>query len=113
MSVRQTFRRTIRSLIQEYKNVEFSDKVLDIISLLGLLFFLISLFSTYLISGFNVINVIFVMYPLGIAGLAATFRMKRRDDPEKTEGLFKEWLIINIGFLAIIAIILVIAIALY
>lgn len=113
MSTRRSFKETIRILYQEYKNVEFSDRILDLISVLGIVFFVISLFSINLFSTFNVINIVFALYPLGLAGIAASFRMKRRDKPEETEHLFKEWLAVNIILLVIIAFIILIAIILY
>ena len=48
-----------------------------------------------------------MLYPLAVGGLAAAFRMKRRDKPEETENLFKEWLIV-MGTITGIGLILII-----
>jgi hypothetical protein len=107
MSGRQSIGETLRSVRKEMSKFEFSDKILDLISIVGVTLFIISFISIFLTDKFNIVNIVFMLYPLAVGGLAAAFRMKRRDKPEDTQKMFKEWLIImgsttGIGILIII-----------
>jgi hypothetical protein len=108
MSSRQSIGETLRSVRQEIKKVEFSDKILDLISIVGVALFIISFISVFLSEKFNIVNIVFLLYPLAVGGLAAAFRMKRRDKPEDTPKMFREWLIVMsiITFIGILMIII-------
>ena len=107
MSSRQNIGETLRSIRKEVGQFEFSDKVLDLISIIGVVLFIISFISIFLTDKFNIVNIVFMLYPLAVGGLAAAFRMKRRDKPEETENMFKEWLII-MGTITVISILIII-----
>ena len=107
MSSRQSIGETFRSVRQEIKKVEFSDKILDLISIIGVVLFIVSFISVFLTNKFNIVNIVFLLYPLAVGGLAAAFRMKRRDKPEDTPKMFREWLII-MGVITVIAILMII-----
>ena len=110
MSLRGEFANMWETLKEEYKKVEFSDKILDLVSIAGVVLFLAGLVILDLQHQFNVINIIFIMYPLFLSGMTAAFRMKRRDKPEETPKLLKEWLIIMGVYLVIVFITIILAI---
>jgi len=112
MSLRSDVGNLLKTLKDEYHKVEFSDKILDIVSVTGVILFLIGLFAVDLQHQFNILNIIFIMYPLFIGGTAATFRMKRRDKQEDTPKLLKEWLTIMGTYLLIIFITIIVALVL-
>ena len=107
MSLRQNIGETFRTIRKEYAKTEFSEKILDLISISGVVLFLIAFLAVFFSSKFNVANIIFLLYPLGIAGVSAAFRMRKRDRPEDNEKLFKDWIWI-IGTFTVIAIISII-----
>ncbi|MCG3220821.1 MAG: hypothetical protein H7641_05515, partial [Candidatus Heimdallarchaeota archaeon] len=105
----QNIGETLRSVRREIRKFEFSDKVLDLISIIGVVLFMISFISVFLSKKFNIVNIVFMLYPLAVGGLAAAFRMKRRDKPEETPKMFREWLIIMGSITAIGLIMIIIA----
>ena len=107
MSIRQTIQETFRGIKEEYSKVEFSDKILDLISIVSLLLFFVSLISVFVSGKFNTINIVFIVYPLIVSGMSIATRMKRREKPETTPDLFKEWLWI-FGTITVIALIVII-----
>jgi len=107
MSSRQKIGETLRSVRKEIGKFEFSDKILDLISIIGVVLFIISFLSVFLSEKFNIVNIVFMIYPLAVGGLAAAFRMKRRDKPEETPKMFREWLIV-MGSITVIGIIVII-----
>ncbi len=108
MSIRQTIGKTFKSIREEYGKTEFGDKILDLISITGAVLFVVSFISVWLgDKAFNAVNIVFMLYPLGLAGIASSFRMKRRDKPEDTGKMFKEWTWI-MGILTLICVIIVI-----
>ena len=107
MSIRQNVVKTIKTVKEEYRKVDFGDKLLDLISIVGIVLFLVSFVSVFLSRVFNAANIVFMLYPLGLAGVAASFRMKKRDRPEDAEKLFKEWVWI-FGTITVISIIVII-----
>jgi hypothetical protein len=109
MSSRQNIGESFRTIRKEIGKFEFSDKILDLISFIGVALFIISFISVFLTDKFNIVNIVFMLYPLGVGGLAAAFRMKRRDKPEETPKMFKEWLIIMGTITAISILIIIIA----
>lgn len=113
MSLRDNLGSTFRSVKEEFKKFEFSDIVLDLIAIIGFVLFLVALVSVFLSSKFNTVNIIFILYPLGVAGTAAAFRMRRREKPEETPKLFKDWIIIIGSMTAIAVLILILAFVLY
>ena len=113
MSIRETLGETFGAIKKEYKKVDTVDKILDVISLTGLVLFFISLISVFIGSDFNSLNIPLILYPLGIGGIATTLRMKKRDHPEESGSLFKEWLILTSVLTAIIIVIIIVALVLY
>ena len=113
MSIRETLRETFSAIKKEYSKVDSADKILDVISITGLILFFISLFSVFIGSNFNSLNIPLLLFPLGIGGIATALRMKKRDNPEESGSLFKEWLILTGTLTAIIIIIIIIALVLY
>ena len=113
MSIRKNIGETFKSIKNEFKKFEFSDIVLDIIAIAGFVLFLVALVSVFLASKFNTVNIVFILYPLGIAGSAAAFRMRRREKPEETPKLFKDWLIVVGTMTAIAVLILILAFVIY
>ena len=107
MSLRQSIGETFRTIRKEYAKTEFSDKVLDVISISGVVLFLVAFLSVFISEKFNVVNIVFLLYPLGIAGVSASFRMRKRDRPEDNEKLFRDWIII-ISTFTVIALLVVI-----
>ncbi|MCG3260693.1 MAG: hypothetical protein H7644_13155 [Candidatus Heimdallarchaeota archaeon] len=107
MSIRQNVVKTLKTVKEEYGKVDFGDKLLDLISIVGIVLFLASFISVFLSRVFNAVNIVFMLYPLGLAGIAASFRMKKRDKPEEAEKLFKEWVWI-FGTFTVISIIIII-----
>ena len=107
MSLRQNIGETFRTIRKEYAKTEFNDKLLDLISISGVVLFLIAFFSVFISSKFNVVNIVFMIYPLGLAGVSTSFRMRKRDRPEENEKLFKDWIWIVSTF-TIIAVIVII-----
>ncbi len=107
MSVRQTIRDTLSNIRKEYGKIEFSDKILDLISITGLALFIVSLITVYLSGKFNVVNIVFMLYPLIVSGVAAFTRMRKREDSTSVEKLFKDWIWI-MGTITVIAIIVII-----
>ncbi|MHA2256319.1 MAG: hypothetical protein ACXAAM_09615 [Candidatus Heimdallarchaeaceae archaeon] len=92
MSSRQNIGESFRSIRKEIGKFEFSDKI-----------------SVFLSDKFNIVNIVFMLYPLAVGGLAAAFRMKRRDKPEETPKMFREWLIVMGSITAIGIIVIIIA----
>ncbi|MCE7738850.1 MAG: hypothetical protein GPJ50_05680 [Candidatus Heimdallarchaeota archaeon] len=107
MNIRQNIVKTFKTVKEEYGKVDFGDKLLDLISIVGIVLFLASFISVFLSRVFNTVNVVFMLYPLGLAGIAASFRMKKREKPEEAEKLFKEWVWI-FGTITVISIIIII-----
>lgn len=107
MNIRQNVVKTLKTVKEEYGKVDFGDKILDLISIVGLVLFLVSFVSVFLSRIFNAVNIVFILYPLGLAGIAASFRMKKRDKPEEAEKLFKEWVWI-FGTITVISAIIII-----
>ena len=107
MSVRQTIRDTFSNIKKEYGKIEFSDKILDLISITGLALFIVSLITVYLSGKFNVVNVVFILYPMIVSGVAAFTRMRKRENPNSVAKLFKDWIWI-MGTFTVIAIIVII-----
>lgn len=107
MSLRQNLGETFRNIRKEYAKTEFSDKMLDLISIAGVVLFLVAFLSVFISEKFNVVNIVFIIYPLGIAGVSAAFRMRKRDRPEDNEKLFRDWILI-ISTFTVIAIIVII-----
>ncbi len=112
MSIRENIGKTISSAKGEYGKIDFGDKILDLISLVGTVLFLISMISVFISSKFNVINIIFVLYPLTVGGIAAALRMKKREKPEEAGNIFKEWIWIMGGITTICLIIIILALVL-
>ncbi|MHA1668592.1 MAG: hypothetical protein ACTSUR_08040 [Candidatus Heimdallarchaeaceae archaeon] len=110
MSIKENIGQTFRSIRDEFKQFDRSDKILDIISLTGVILFLISFISVYISGKFNAINIVFILYPMAVAGLAITFRMKKREKPETIPTLFKEWVSIFITLTVIVIIVIIITI---
>jgi hypothetical protein len=109
MSIRQTIGKTFRTIREEYGKVDLGDRILDLISITGAVLFIVSFVSVYLGNrAFNAVNIVFMLYPLGVAGIASSFRMKKRDKPEEAGKMFKEWIWImgTLTFISIIVIIL-------
>ncbi|MFW9853067.1 MAG: hypothetical protein ACFFDS_08995 [Candidatus Thorarchaeota archaeon] len=113
MSLRQTIEETFKSIKNEFKKFEFSDVVLDLIAIAGFVLFLVALVSVFLASKFNTVNIVFILYPLGVAGSAAAFRMRRREKPEETPKLFRDWLIVIGTMTAIAVLIMILAFVIY
>jgi len=107
MSIRENLGKTISSAKEEYGKLEFGDKMLDLISIVGAVLFIVSFVSVFLSSKWNVVNIIFIIYPLAVGGIAAALRMKKRERPEEAGNIFKEWLWI-IGGITLIALIIII-----
>lgn len=107
MNIRQNVVKTLKTVKEEYGKVDFGDKILDLISIVGIVLFLVSFVSVFLSRIFNAVNIVFILYPLGLAGIAASFRMKKRDKPEETGKLFKEWVWI-FGTITVISVIIII-----
>ncbi|MCE7748744.1 MAG: hypothetical protein GPJ51_10120 [Candidatus Heimdallarchaeota archaeon] len=107
MNIRQNVVKTLKTVKEEYGKVDFGDKILDLISIVGIVLFLVSFVSVFLSRIFNAVNIVFILYPLGLAGIAASFRMKKRDKPEEAEKLFKEWVWI-FGTITVISAIIII-----
>ncbi|MBY9000518.1 MAG: hypothetical protein KGD64_06355 [Candidatus Heimdallarchaeota archaeon] len=107
MSVRQTIRDTLSNIRKEYGKIEFSDKILDLISITSFALFIVSLVTVFLSGKINPINVVFTLYPLVVSGIAAATRMRKRENPESVPKLFKEWLWI-IGTITVISLIIII-----
>ena len=107
MSIRQNIVKTFKTVKEEYGKVDFGDKLLDLISIFGIVLFLAAFISVFLSRVFNAVNIVFMLYPLGLAGIASSFRMKKRDRPEDAEKLFKEWVWI-FGTITVISIIVII-----
>jgi hypothetical protein len=110
---RQSFGETIRTIGKEIKEFEWSDRILDLIAIVGAVLFIISFFSVYLGDNFNSINIFFILYPLAVSGLAAAFRTKILEKPEDKAKMFRDWLIIMgaITLLGVIVMIIAFAIA--
>ena len=108
MSIRENIGKTLTSAKDEYGKVDFGDKILDLISIVGAVLFLISFISVFISSKWNVVNIVFILYPLSVGGVAASLRMKKREKPEETGNIFKEWLWImgGVTFIALLIIIL-------
>ena len=107
MSVRQTIRDTLSNIKKEYKKIEFSDKILDLISITSFALFIVSLLTVFLSGKFNVVNIVFILYPMIVAGVAAFTRMRKREDPASVPKLFKDWIWI-MGTITVIATIVII-----
>ena len=107
MSIRENIGKTLSSAKDEYGKVDFGDKILDLISIVGAALFLVSFVSVFVSSKWNVINIVFILYPLAVGGIAAALRMKKREKPEAAGDIFKEWLWI-IGGITVIALIIII-----
>ncbi len=112
MSIRENIGKTISSVKEEYGKIDFGDKILDLISIVGVVIFLISLVSVFLSARFNAVNIVFLLYPLAVGGVAAALRMKKREKPEEAGNIFKEWAWIMGGITAIAIIIIILAIVL-
>jgi len=104
---KQSFGDTLRTIGKEIKEFELSDKILDLIAIVGAALFIVSFISVYLSDNFNTINIFFILYPLAVSGLAAAFRTRKIEKPEDKVKLFKEWLII-MGTITVIGIIVII-----
>jgi len=113
MSLRENLGDTFRSIKKEFKKFEFSDIVLDLIAIAGFVLFLVALISVFLTKRWNTANIVFMLYPLGVAGTAAAFRMRRREKPEDTPKLFRDWIITISSMTAIAVIILIFAFVIY
>ena len=107
MSVKQTIRDTFSNIKKEYGKIEFSDKILDLISITGFALFIVSLIAVYLSGKFNVVNIVFILYPMFVSGVSAFTRMRKREDPASVAKLFKDWIWI-MGTFTVIAIIVII-----
>ena len=108
MSIRQTIGKTFKTIKDEYGKTEFGDKILDLISIVGAVLFIISFIVIFLgDKAFNAVNIVFMLYPLGLAGIASSFRMKKRDKPEEAGKMFKEWTWI-MGTLTLISVLVII-----
>ncbi len=107
MSVRQNIRDTLSNIKKEYGKIEFSDKILDLISLTSFALFIVSLVAVFLSGKFNVVNIVFTLYPMVVSGVAAFTRMRKREDPSSVTKLFKDWVWI-MGTITIIALIVII-----
>ncbi len=112
MSIRQSIGETVKSAREEYRKIDFGDKILDLISIVGAVLFIISFISVFVSSAFNAVNIVFILYPLAVAGIASSLRMKKRDKPEEAENIFKEWIWIMGTITAISVIIIIIAVVL-
>ena len=108
MSVRQTIRDTLGNIKKEYGKIEFTDKILDLISIVGFALFIISLVTVYLSGLFNVVNIVFVLYPLLVSGISAATRMRKRENPESVPRLLKDWIWIMSTTTAIALIVIII-----
>jgi magnesium-transporting ATPase (P-type) len=107
MSIKQNIRDTLSNIKKEYGKIEFSDKILDLISITGFALFIVSLLTVFLSGKFNVVNIVFILYPMIVSGLAASTRMRKREDPTSVEKLFKDWVWI-MGTISVIALIVII-----
>ena len=107
MSVRQTIRDTLSNIRKEYAKIEFSDKMLDLLSIVSFSLFIVSLVTVFLSGRFNAVNVVFMLYPLIVSGIAAATRMRKRENPESVDKLFKDWIWI-MGTITVIALIIII-----
>ncbi len=107
MSVRQTIRDTLSNIRKEYGKIEFSDKILDLISITCFALFIVSLVTVFLSGKFNVVNIVFMLYPMLVSGLAAFTRMRKREDPASVAKLFSDWVWI-MGTISVIALIVII-----
>lgn len=107
MSVRQTIRDTLTDIRREYGKIEFSDKILDLISLTSFALFIVSLVAVFLSGKFNVVNIVFILYPMIVSGVAAFTRMRKREDPASVNKLFRDWIWI-MGTITVIASIVII-----
>ncbi|MCE7742790.1 MAG: hypothetical protein GOP50_10075 [Candidatus Heimdallarchaeota archaeon] len=112
MSIRENIGKTISSAKDEYGKVDFGDKILDLISLVGAALFLVSLVSVFVSSTFNAMNIVFILYPLAVGGIAAALRMKKREKPEEAGNIFKEWIWIMSSITAISLLIIILALVL-
>jgi len=112
MSIRENIGKTITSAKDEYGKVDFGDKILDLISLVGAVLFIISLISVFVSSKFNAMNIVFILYPLAVGGIAAALRMKKREKPEEGGNIFKEWVWIMGGITGISVLIIILALVL-
>jgi len=110
MSVRQTIRDTFSNIRKEYGKIEFSDKILDLISITCFALFIVSLITVFLSGKFNVVNIVFVLYPLFVSGLASFTRMRKREDPASVNKLFKDWIWIMVTISVIVVIVIIIGI---
>lgn len=107
MSVKQTIRKTFNNIKKEYGKIEFTDKILDLISIIGFVLFIVSLITVYLSGKFNVVNIVFILYPMIISGMAAATRMRKREDPASVTKLFKDWIWV-MSTITVIAVIVII-----
>lgn len=107
MSTRGNFGDAIRLIRKDYAKTESSDKLLDLISIVGTILFIASFLAVFITEKFNVVNIVFMLYPLGIAGVSAAFRMKKRDKPEENEKLLREWILIMGTFTGIAILIII------
>ena len=114
MSLRENISKTFTGIRTEYKKVEMADKILDLISILGMALFVIALISMNISNKINSINITFTVYPLAIAGISAALRMKRRDE-QKTppRKLFVEWVTITSGITFIALLVVIISVIIY
>ena len=109
MGILQSIGKTFKTIRQEYGKVDLGDKVLDLISVVGAVLFIVAFISVFLNKVFNPVNIVFLLYPLGVAGVAASFRMKKRDKPEEADKMFKDWVWIMGTLTFISALIIVLA----
>ena len=108
MSILQTIGKTFKTIKEEYGKTEFGDKILDMISIVGAVLFIVSFVIVFIGDrAFNAINIVFFLYPLGLAGVAASFRMKKRDNPDSADKMFKEWIWI-MGTLTFISVVIIV-----
>ncbi|MHA1416632.1 MAG: hypothetical protein ACTSRR_10285, partial [Candidatus Heimdallarchaeaceae archaeon] len=70
MSMRESIVKTLKEIKDEYREVETTDKILDLISLVGIVLFFVSALVMSLNNKINPINIAFSIYPLAIAGTA-------------------------------------------
>jgi len=108
MSMRESIVKTLKEIKDEYREVETTDKILDLISLVGIVLFFVSALVMSLNNKVNPINIAFSIYPLAIAGTATAIRMKLKKitNEEESSKVFREYVTI-VGLLTVLVLIVV------
>jgi len=109
MSMRESIVKTLKEIKDEYREVETTDKILDLISLVGIVLFFVSALVMSLNNKINPINIAFSIYPLAIAGTATAMRMKLKKitNEEESSRVFREFVTI-IGLLTALVLVVII-----